>query len=298
LVFRFDAMQPLSFYPAARQAPPRPPSPLASLTRMLSGGVEAPPSSSPPPVDISSPRCAMLRAIGAGLLRALASVHAAGVAHGSLGAGGVLLSTYDDARAGTVRVCLDNFGFATLRRPAGAGVVGEEGSGRGDESEDDESDRPTPPPLLSFGPGSPGYVPPPASAAAADDLVSAAQAADAAAAGRVLLETVLAALLPSPGPSAAGDTSSDDDEGLMSGGGTPPPAVRAAGAALVGGGLARDAGAVAALVRSNPDFAAADALLSAGDEAGYSLLARLADGDARFGDMLRESWFLNGGRKV
>jgi hypothetical protein len=73
--------------------------------------------------------------------------------------------------------------------------------------------------------------------------------------------------------------------------------VRSAGAALVGGGLARDVGALAALVRADPAFAAADALLSAGEEAGYALLARLADGDARFGDILRDNWFVNGGRK-
>jgi len=310
LVFRWEAVQPLSFYPASRQAPD-PPRPFAALTRMLSGGASAAnalPPSTPPPIDLSSPslarRCAMLRAIAGGTLRALASVHAAGIAHGSLGGGGVLLSSYDDARAGTLRVCLDNFGFAQVRRRGGV-AVGEDG-GEGGSSLDDGGGaappRSYPPPLLSFGPGSPGFVPPPASSALADDPVSAAQAADAVAAGRLLLETVLAAL-PLEGPPvgsasasfSSSDSDGDDDGGVASSRGSPPPGVRSLGAALVSS-HAGDAAGLAASVRADPAWAVADALLSSGEGAGYALLARLAAGDARFGEILRENWFVNGGR--
>ena len=62
----------------------------------------------------------MVRRIASGATTALATVHAAGVAHGSLGGGCVLLSTFDDAAAAKLTVCLDNFGFATMRRSLGA----------------------------------------------------------------------------------------------------------------------------------------------------------------------------------
>ena len=304
LVFRWEAVQPLSFYPASAQEI-IPPSPLAQLTRMLSGSGRGV-GDQGRPIDLTTPalarRCLFLRAVAAGTLRALASVHAAGVAHGSLGGGGVLLSTYDDARAGTLRVCLDNFGFAQVRRVAGPaleeGEMGEDGGmSSSSDSEDEAGARRPPatrPPILSFGPGSPGYVPPPASSTAADDPVSAAQAADAVAAGRLLLEAVLASLpVEAPGLSTS---SSDDEDGTMTRGGVPSPVIRAAGAALVSS-HAGDAAGLAAAVRSDPSFAVADALLSAGGGAGYDLLARLAVGDARFGEVLRENWFVNGGRR-
>ena len=47
-----------------------------------------------------------------GALQALAYCHERGVAHGSLGSGSILLSAFDDRRAGDLIVKLDNFGFA------------------------------------------------------------------------------------------------------------------------------------------------------------------------------------------
>ncbi len=46
-----------------------------------------------------------------GTLQALAFCHSRSVAHGSMGSGSVLLSTYDDRRANDLIVKLDNFGF-------------------------------------------------------------------------------------------------------------------------------------------------------------------------------------------
>ncbi len=46
-----------------------------------------------------------------GTLQALAFCHNRSVAHGSMGSGSVLLSTYDDRRANDLIVKLDNFGF-------------------------------------------------------------------------------------------------------------------------------------------------------------------------------------------
>jgi hypothetical protein len=63
--------------------------------------------------------CCPRRAICAGLLRALAFCHGRGVAHGSLGPGSILLSTFEDRRARELIVKLDNFGFARRHRPAG-----------------------------------------------------------------------------------------------------------------------------------------------------------------------------------
>lgn len=45
-------------------------------------------------------------------MAALAFVHERGVAHGSLGAGSLLLSTLSDSKAGQLTVKLDNFGFS------------------------------------------------------------------------------------------------------------------------------------------------------------------------------------------
>ena len=52
-----------------------------------------------------------LRSIMRGTLLALAFCHSRSVAHGSMGSGSVLLSTYDDRRANDLIVKLDNFGF-------------------------------------------------------------------------------------------------------------------------------------------------------------------------------------------
>ena len=46
-----------------------------------------------------------------GTLQALAFCHSRNVAHGSMGSGSVLLSTFDDRRANDLIVKLDNFGF-------------------------------------------------------------------------------------------------------------------------------------------------------------------------------------------
>lgn len=46
-----------------------------------------------------------------GTLSALAFCHNRSVAHGSMGSGSILVSTYDDRRANDLIVKLDNFGF-------------------------------------------------------------------------------------------------------------------------------------------------------------------------------------------
>ena len=51
------------------------------------------------------------RSIMRGTLQALAFCHCRSVAHGSMGSGSVLLSTFDDRRANDLIVKLDNFGF-------------------------------------------------------------------------------------------------------------------------------------------------------------------------------------------
>lgn len=57
------------------------------------------------------------RSICKGVLEALAFCHKRGVAHGSLGPGSILLSTFRDQQARDLIVKLDNFGFAQLHRP-------------------------------------------------------------------------------------------------------------------------------------------------------------------------------------
>lgn len=46
-----------------------------------------------------------------GTLSALGFCHNRSVAHGSMGSGSILVSTYDDRRANDLIVKLDNFGF-------------------------------------------------------------------------------------------------------------------------------------------------------------------------------------------
>ena len=106
LVFKWEGLQPLSFYASADQPPP------AGLAALL------------PRDTAASDRIRMIRAVLAGAASALARVHAAGVAHGSLGGGCVLLSSYTDAEWRRVTVTLDNFGFAQLRRGGGGGGGG------------------------------------------------------------------------------------------------------------------------------------------------------------------------------
>lgn len=52
------------------------------------------------------------RAIARGALQALAYCHEAGVVHGALGSGSVMLSTFDDRSAARLIVKLDNVGGA------------------------------------------------------------------------------------------------------------------------------------------------------------------------------------------
>ena len=67
---------------------------------------------SPMRVLITNPKaCYKCRSIMRGTLQALAFCHCQSVAHGSMGSGSVLLSTYDDRRANDLIVKLDNFGF-------------------------------------------------------------------------------------------------------------------------------------------------------------------------------------------
>ena len=68
-----------------------------------------------------------------GTLQALAFCHERSVAHGSMGSGSILLSTYDDRRANDLIVKLDNFGFGRAHYACSldlrGGVVSLHGSG-------------------------------------------------------------------------------------------------------------------------------------------------------------------------
>ena len=59
------------------------------------------------------------RRIAKGAVAALAYCHDREVMHGSMGAGSLLVSTYDDHRWQELVVKLDNFGFARQSSPAG-----------------------------------------------------------------------------------------------------------------------------------------------------------------------------------
>jgi hypothetical protein len=58
--------------------------------------------------------CRSHRAITRGALQALAYVHAAGVVHGALGSGSLMLSTFDDRAAARLVVKLDNVSTAAV----------------------------------------------------------------------------------------------------------------------------------------------------------------------------------------
>lgn len=91
LTFKWEGLQPLSAYPTEMQQAP-------VFFWVARGG--------------SNNRLKMLRAIAGGSIAALAYVHERGVAHGSLGAGALLLSTLADAKSEQLVVKLDNFGFS------------------------------------------------------------------------------------------------------------------------------------------------------------------------------------------
>lgn len=59
------------------------------------------------------------RKIARGAVEALAYCHERGVAHGSLGSGSILLSTFDDRKSADLVVKLDNFGFARMQQVPG-----------------------------------------------------------------------------------------------------------------------------------------------------------------------------------
>lgn len=71
---------------------------------------------------LSQPSCTSLgllissivicRAFARGALRAVAYCHKRGIAHGSLGSGSFVVSTFDDRRADSLIVKITNFGFA------------------------------------------------------------------------------------------------------------------------------------------------------------------------------------------
>jgi hypothetical protein len=159
VVSRWDGLAPLSLYPAAQQTSG------LGLGALFGGGGGGG----------GAARARFLRAVARGALHALAFCHAAGVAHGSLGAGSILLSTFDDAAAARLIVKLSDFGFARV-------VAGAEAAG--------------------------AAAPAAVGAAAFDDAdtpLALARAADLRALAAVYLETVLAALAaggPEGAPSA------------------------------------------------------------------------------------------------
>ena len=58
-----------------------------------------------------------IRSILRGVMEAVIYCHTKGVVHGSLGSGSVLLSTFDDYAADSLKIQLDNFGFAAYLPP-------------------------------------------------------------------------------------------------------------------------------------------------------------------------------------
>ena len=218
LVFKWGGGQPLSFYAQQQQQNSPRATGLAALF----------PSASDPEKALEEARrkrARMVRRIASGATTALATVHAAGVAHGSLGGGCVLLSTFDDAAAAKLTVCLDNFGFATMRRRGVGGANGDD----------------VPAPFAEFD----------------DDPVLVAQAADARQLGRLLLETALLALgrvaaaaasaaTPASPASPRGEKREDDEENDPSSSSSSSPAnqeVNAYASLESAGPAVREAGA-------------------------------------------------------
>ncbi|CAK0745542.1 hypothetical protein CVIRNUC_001627 [Coccomyxa viridis] len=101
LVYKFERLQPLSYYAAADQ-----PQQKSALPWGAKAGKE----------QALADRCRMVRSICKGVLEALAYCHSRSVAHGSLGPGSILLNTFRDQQARELIVKLDNFGFAQLHR--------------------------------------------------------------------------------------------------------------------------------------------------------------------------------------
>ncbi|KAK9815061.1 hypothetical protein WJX73_006220 [Symbiochloris irregularis] len=104
LVYKWEGLQPLSLYAAAAQPGPRP-----GLGRF---GLPWGASKEDPEDTALRARCTMVRTIVQGSIAALAHCHDRDTVHGSLGAGSILLSTFDDTRSDSLIVKLDNFGFA------------------------------------------------------------------------------------------------------------------------------------------------------------------------------------------
>ncbi|KAL4858560.1 hypothetical protein ACK3TF_001515 [Chlorella vulgaris] len=95
VVLKWEGLAPLALYPSAQQTSG------IGLGRLFGGQ------------DSSLlDRSRMLRSITRGALAALGYCHAAGVVHGALGSGSVMLSSFDDRTAKRLVVKLDNFGFA------------------------------------------------------------------------------------------------------------------------------------------------------------------------------------------
>lgn len=109
LVYKWEALRPLSEYAYASQ----------SSGGILFGTNEE--------AALRS-RCRMLRSVMRGTLQALAFCHSRSVAHGSMGSGSVLLSTYDDRRANDLIVKLDNFGFGRAHYACSLDLKGDDDS--------------------------------------------------------------------------------------------------------------------------------------------------------------------------
>ncbi|KAL4443512.1 hypothetical protein ABPG75_011249 [Micractinium tetrahymenae] len=95
VVLKWEGLAPLALYPSAQQTSG------IGLGRLFGGQDSS-----------MRDRARMLRAITRGALQALTYCHEAGVVHGALGSGSVMLSTFDDRSYQRLVVKLDNFGFA------------------------------------------------------------------------------------------------------------------------------------------------------------------------------------------
>lgn len=117
LVYKWEGLQPLSHYAAAAQSAQEP----GLFGRGVSAlwGSRGGSSEEAASTALRS-RCAMVRSIVRGAVAAVAYCHQRDVVHGSLGAGSLLLSTYEDLRWQEVIVKLDNFGFARQYPSAGS----------------------------------------------------------------------------------------------------------------------------------------------------------------------------------
>lgn len=113
LVFVWEGLRTAAGWEAAlsrARASEPPPSALDRLAALLGGGAERAAASAASAA--AAHRSAFAVALMCGMLRAVAAVHASGIAHRGIGPACFGVSTLDEREAASLRVRLDNFGFS------------------------------------------------------------------------------------------------------------------------------------------------------------------------------------------